>query len=137
MRSIAYVSSARELWTNQQLDELLRSARAWNQPRGLTGMLLYSGGNFMQTVEGPDASITEVFARIKADSRHHGLIVLLEEEVTHRTFPDWTMGYRRVAAGDLGLEGHSDFLDNPDAASLHDRKSSQQKLLSVFRSVVR
>lgn len=137
MRSVSYVSSARGLWAQPQLDELLLSVRAWNGPRELTGMLLYSGGNFMQTIEGPDAAIAEVLARISADPRHHGLMVLLDEDVSRRSFPDWTMGYRRVDVDDTSLEGYSDFLRKPTTSRLPDDASSQQSLLHTFRSLIR
>jgi hypothetical protein len=137
VRSITYVSSARQLWSQAELDDLLVAARAWNQPRELTGMLLYSGGNFIQSVEGPDAAISEVFSRISADPRHHGLLVMLDEEVGQRSFPDWTMGYRRVSPDDLGVEGHSDFLRDPAAADPAEGASAQLQLLLSFRAVTR
>lgn len=138
MRSFTYVSSARTQWTEAELEDLLASARAWNEPRGLTGMLLYSGGNFIQSVEGADGEIAEVFARIRADRRHRGLLVLLDDQVEERAFPGWTMGFRRVAPGDLGLDGHTDFLRDPaGAAGLGDAASAQMVLLNSFRSTTR
>ncbi len=53
MRSLTYVSSARTQWTEEELEGLLASAQAWDEPRALTGMPLYSGGDFIQAVEGP------------------------------------------------------------------------------------
>lgn len=138
MRSLTYVSSARSLWALEELEELLTAARAWNEPRGLTGMLLYSGGNFIQFVEGADGMVSDVFARISADTRHRGLLVLLDHQVTERSFPDWTMGFRGAGPGDLGLEGHTDFLRDPArAACAGAQGSAPMVLLDSFRSVVR
>lgn len=137
VRSISYLSSARELWAQPQLDELLGAARAWNHPRGVTGMLLYSGGNFIQAIEGPHAAMAETFARINADPRHHNMIVMLDEEIAQRSFPDWTMGYHRVSAHDAGLEGHSDFLRSKTTAGTADGASAQLQLLNSFRAGTR
>ncbi len=138
MRSLTYVSSARSLWSEGELEELLAAARRWNEPRGLTGMLLYSGGNFIQSVEGADDMVSDVFARISADTRHRGLLVLLDQQVMERSFPDWTMGFRRAGPGDLGLDGHTDFLRDPaGAVGAGDPGSAPMVLLDSFRSVVR
>lgn len=138
MRSLTYVSSARSLWSVPELDRLLESARAWNEPRELTGMLLYSGGNFIQAVEGPEGRVAEVFERICADSRHRGLLVLLDEQVERRAFPAWTMGFQRFDAGAPDLVGHTRFLLDPaGAVGTGDRTAAQMILLDSFRATVR
>ncbi|VXB39461.1 BLUF domain-containing protein [Nocardioides sp. AX2bis] len=138
MRSLTYVSSARTLWTEAELDGLLGAARAWNEPRGLTGMLLYSGGNFMQAVEGPDDEVSQVFDRISADRRHRGLLVVMDDQVEERAFPGWTMGYRRKDAGALGLDGHTDFLRDPSgAAGAGAAGSAPMVVLDSFRTTMR
>lgn len=140
MRSLTYVSSARTQWTEGELEELLASARAWNEPRGLTGMLLYSGGNFVQAVEGPDDQVSEVLDRIGADRRHRGLLVVLDEQVEERVFPDWTMGFRRAGAAGLGLglEGHTDFLRDPaGAVGAGAAGTAPMVVLDSFRATVR
>lgn len=138
MRSLTYVSSARHQWEQAELEELLNVARQWNAPRSLTGMLLYSGGNFIQSVEGEEDAITEVFARIHRDRRHHGILVLLDENVEQRSFPDFSMGFRRVSAGELNLEGYSDFLQDPaGSAELGHARSAPMVLLNSFRATVR
>ena len=138
MRSLTYVSSARTQWTEEELEGLLASARAWNEPRALTGMLLYSGGNFIQAVEGPDEQVAQVFDRIGADQRHRGLLVVLDEQVEERVFPDWTMGFRRTDPAGLGLEGHTDFLRDPaGAAGAGAAGTAPMVVLDSFRATMR
>ena len=57
MLSLTYLSSAVDLWTGAELDELLRQAREHNEEAQITGLLLYAGGNFIQTLEGPDGAV--------------------------------------------------------------------------------
>lgn len=98
--SIVYVSSATHLLTDEELQTLLMSARARNSLLGISGILLYGDGNFMQLLEGPEAEVREVFARICSDPRHHMVTMIFEERGLPREFADWSMAYRRVDAPD-------------------------------------
>lgn len=64
-----YVSSAVAPFTPQELLELLRRARQDNEAAGITGMLLYRSGNFIQTIEGPAAAVDTLLKRIACDPR--------------------------------------------------------------------
>lgn len=75
---------------------ILQSAVKHNSKNGITGMLLYSGGNFLQVLEGEKAAVDETYARICRDPRHRNAVLLVEEEVTERHFPNWQMGYRQL-----------------------------------------
>lgn len=44
---LVYVSSATVLSTSEQLCELLQGSHRRNAQAGVTGLLLYKGGNFM------------------------------------------------------------------------------------------
>ncbi len=54
---LVYVSSATKLFSEAELVELLRQARARNSHSGITGMLLYSNGNFIQVIEGEETIV--------------------------------------------------------------------------------
>jgi hypothetical protein len=54
--ALVYVSSATKPFSPDELSELLAQARVDNAALGITGMLLYSNGNFMQVLEGGGAS---------------------------------------------------------------------------------
>jgi predicted sulfurtransferase len=95
--SITYVSSTKELLSVQELVELLEAIRPKNDELELTGMLLYSGGNVIQTIEGPEESVDKVFASIQADSRHTGIKVLQRQQVETRAFPQWSMAFRNLS----------------------------------------
>jgi hypothetical protein len=101
MRHVVYVSSASSLMSEGELMSLLEVSRARNAADGLTGMLLYKGGNFMQLLEGEDQPLENTCARIRRDPRHQGLIFLLDEEIAERSFVDWAMGFRSVVPEDL------------------------------------
>ena len=133
---MTYVSSATELFSPDELTELLRHSRAANERAGISGMLLYKEGNFMQTVEGPAEAVRNLTERLERDPRHHGMLVLLEGEREEREFDGWSMGFRDLtAAGDLAdVEGYSEFLDTPLTADAFGADpAASKRLLLVFK----
>lgn len=101
LRAIAYVSSATQLMAVPQLESLLVQARDLNLESGVTGVLLYSDGNFMQYFEGSEDSMRVTFERIRASRRHRDIIELLNECITQRSFPDWQMGFAQPTQSEL------------------------------------
>jgi hypothetical protein len=49
---LVYVSSAVKPFLSSELVDLLSKSHVYNTEVGITGMLLYKDGNFMQTIEG-------------------------------------------------------------------------------------
>jgi hypothetical protein len=80
------------------LADILRTSQKNNARDGLTGMLLYADGNFLQVLEGPPEAVEQTFARIELDPRHSHVIVMSDEPTTQRDFADWSMGLRRLGA---------------------------------------
>ncbi len=101
MHYLIYVSAATELMSDAELAQILEVSRRRNVEDGITGMLLYKDGSFMQLLEGPRDKVTATFERIGRDPRHHGLIILREADADARCFPDWSMGFRSIKAAEL------------------------------------
>ena len=87
-----YVSSAHKLMGDEELLEFLRVARHKNEARNITGMLLYRDGNFLQVLEGPASAVDELIAKIKRDTRHHGVILMSRRGIEERQFSEWQDG---------------------------------------------
>jgi hypothetical protein len=101
IESIVYVSTAVPNLSTQQLEDLLITARERNLEMGVTGVLLFSGTEFMQCFEGSPEGVKDVYARIVASSRHHDIRELMNGPVSRRGFKDWQMGFAQaiVSAG--------------------------------------
>jgi hypothetical protein len=116
--SAVYASVATREFSRDQLDDLLRQSRRNNDASDVTGMLLYREGRFIQVLEGPEKTVRNLLAVIKADTRHEKVRVLLEEHLTERTFADWTMEYEpiRVPSSPLapGFRDSFDDLESDD-----------------------
>lgn len=94
---ILYRSRATQPFSETQLQELLAWSRAHNTELNITGLLLYSDGRFVQVLEGPEAAVLALYARIQNDPRHSQVVTVREGLCSERRFADWTMGMGRVA----------------------------------------
>ncbi|MEI6804565.1 MAG: BLUF domain-containing protein [Burkholderiales bacterium] len=95
-----------------QLGAILEDAVKYNDKNGITGMLLYTRGNFIQVLEGPPDSVHHTYARICLDPRHQAVTFLSEAQVEQRHFPAWSMGYKRLSPADLAAFPEYDNLFN-------------------------
>ncbi|WP_168220491.1 BLUF domain-containing protein [Azospirillum thermophilum] len=91
MLSIAYISIASKDLSAEELSALVDQSAASNARDGITGMLVYHAGQFMQVIEGPEEAIKALMLRIRRDPRHHDVYELFRRPVTEREFPTWTM----------------------------------------------
>lgn len=94
MIHLIYISSAPRWPSEEDLAELLVQARTRNLAQHITGLLLYHNATYIQVLEGEEKDVHEIYASIKKDKRNVGNIVILEEEITSRDFPNWSMGFR-------------------------------------------
>jgi hypothetical protein len=101
LRSITYVSTAMRAMNPQDLEALLTAARDFNRDNAITGVLLYSGSNFMQCFEGPDDAVQSVYARVLGSSKHKDVTVMMDEPIERRAFNDWLMGSAKATDSEL------------------------------------
>jgi hypothetical protein len=133
------VSTAVRLLVEKELLDLLDKSRKTNQVLGITGMLLYKEGNFMQFLEGSREKVIALMEKTRKDPRHRGVITLLQQEHTEREFPEWAMGFKNVESDSLPqLPGYSDFLDLPlTSEQFLMNPSKSLRLLLNFKNILR
>ena|SRR6185312_13282876 len=102
MRQLLYASNTSRDVSQALLDDILAASRRNNAGAGISGMLLYLDGGFMQVLEGEEAAVAAVYARIAKDKRHWNAQVLLDREAP-RAFADWSMGFERPEPGEDGI----------------------------------
>ena len=81
---------------DDELFELLETLREKNVKKGITGMLLYKGGNFMQFLEGEEHGVKTLFEKIKRDPRHKDIVPIMQDEIEKRIFESWSMGFANM-----------------------------------------
>ncbi len=136
MFSLTYVSSAVAPFTKDDLEALLNQCVRDNKRVGITGLLLYKDGNFMQSLEGPEDHVRRLHGKIAVDARHRGLITLLQGDTAERHFPGWAMSCRDLSGfKPSGVAGYDEFLDAPlTGAEFGGNPNRAQKLLLMFKS---
>jgi hypothetical protein len=103
---VVYLSTAHRPLGFEELQQIVEVSRRNNLASGLTGMLLYHDGTFVQALEGPADQVRKTLDRIEGDATHHSILVLIQDNVTKREFGAWSMGFARP-----GTESASEWVD--------------------------
>ena len=74
------------------IEAILAQSRQYNPACGITGILCYGGGIFLQAIEGGRMPVNELYGHIQRDARHKDVALLHFEEISERRFGGWTMG---------------------------------------------
>jgi hypothetical protein len=127
-----YASSATRPFESPELTALLQAARKHNDGAGLTGILLYTEGNFFQVLEGAPDAVNALYARIEVDKRHKQVTKIIAEAIPKRSFANWSMGFSQVSRGELALiPGANDFFSG-SSCFLNLDSGRAKKLLTAF-----
>jgi hypothetical protein len=129
MRRILYMSRATDLLTPTDLVTLVRQARRNNEVAAITGMLVYSGQQFLQIIEGEPQAVARLLARLQQDARHMAYRRLADEVIAERSFATWSMAFceltppefaQLVACSVQGPPSHLTIVTNTEKLQLLD-----------------
>ncbi len=113
-----------------ELGALFSEARSNNKKQDITGALLVHGDWFAQVLEGSEAPIRTLFARIEQDGRHDNVSVIASGPA-ERVFGRWSMA--RVSADgepDIPMIAHRDGIA---PAASRGTTAAQEAVLDVLR----
>ncbi len=88
---LIYASVARPGFSLDDYRQIRASAKAFNTPNGISGILCFSGGAFLQAIEGRRVHVNQLYNRIVRDTRHHDTEILSCTPIDMRSFIDWSM----------------------------------------------
>jgi hypothetical protein len=121
----------------QQLGEIFSVARSMNKKIGVTGALLITDDEFVQTLEGSEPVVHKLYDKIYKDKRHEHVELLESGDFSERVFGKWAMA--KVAA-----DGEPDIplLTNVNrggisAAQPGPTTEAQKTVLDVMRQALR
>ena len=121
----------------RELGEIFSVARSSNKKLGVTGALLITDDEFVQTLEGPEPVVRELYTKIYRDKRHERLEVLESGDASGRVFGRWAMAM--VAA-----DGEPDIplLTNVDKGGISPAQprpstEAQETVLDIMRQSLR
>lgn len=94
---LLYASRAADGVDADDLTAILRQSKSRNPDHGITGVLCFSEGIFLQVLEGGRGAVNRLYARIVADPRHRDVELLSYQEIGERRFAGWSMGQVNLA----------------------------------------
>lgn len=92
MIRLLYISQPAPTISDQQVQDILVSARRNNPANSITGILIHGGGLFMQVLEGPEQKVLRQYVKILDDHRHTNPQILYLSPTNDRIFEKWSMG---------------------------------------------
>lgn len=128
---LMYASRAVPAMDQDQLLAILRKCRADNPALGVTGVLCYSQGIFLQVLEGGRSAVNRLYNRIVTDPRHTQVEMLSYEEIGERCFAGWSMGQVDMTRLNPAL-----LLKYSECATLDPYAVSGQVSMSLFRELM-
>ncbi len=92
-----YASRAAKSHGDATLDTILKQSRKNNAKHGITGMLCFANGVFVQVIEGGRTEVSRLMSVIIQDDRNIDVEILSFAEITERRFGNWNMGQVNIA----------------------------------------
>ena len=89
---LLYISDATHPMSRDELEAIKDTSARNNSRRGITGVLFYSAGHFVQLLEGDMGTIHRLFEMISSDTRHEHVKLLVLRPAEARVFEQWDMG---------------------------------------------
>lgn len=93
------------------LVEMLDKAQKKNAEIGVSGLLAYHNGKFIQLLEGNQQNVAQLYAAIQNDPRHTDLTIELQSETDMRAVPSWNMGFTTSISMDTSITDQIYFHD--------------------------
>lgn len=116
--AISYVSTAKRSLSETEIRQILNDSEINNDKQNITGLLLYSEGNFFQIIEGDQKQIIQLYETIEDDSRHFNVIKLFGKEINKESFDGYKSDFisedaRYSSARLQNYEHYLEVLDKP------------------------
>ena len=74
-----------------EIKEILLSSRKNNPVLGISGVMCFLDGVYLQYLEGEAAAVDALYKKIEKDPRHKDAKVLVHEPISTREYPKWSM----------------------------------------------
>tara|TARA_R100000935_G_scaffold55294_1_gene85095 strand:+ start:546 stop:950 length:405 start_codon:yes stop_codon:yes gene_type:complete len=91
--AIVYVSTASSDLDKEEIEKNLNFSKLSNNKNDITGLLLFSGGNFFQIIEGEKDRIIKLFDTIMADDRHHDIIQIFGKDIHKEAYDGYASDF--------------------------------------------
>ncbi|WP_369040052.1 BLUF domain-containing protein [Stenotrophomonas maltophilia] len=129
IRAIVYASEVSQAiarggigQSDGKLDAIVDDACRFNRDAGVTGVLLFDGGRFLQYLEGPEDGLAVAYSRVLGARSHSALVEVQRGRAGQRRLPFWPMRWLPVEPVELRVLANADwtsFKQRGDAAAMN------------------
>ena len=128
---LLYASRAAKNLDAAGLASIVKQSKANNPKIGVTGVLCFSDGIFLQVLEGGRNAVSGIYNCIASDPRHTDVVILHYEEIMERHFAGWAMGEVNLSRLNPAL-----LLKYSETATLDPYKVSGTVSMALFHELV-
>ena len=128
---LIYASRAAGAVNAEVLMPIMKASRAKNAAAGITGVLVFSDGVFLQLLEGGRNAVSALYNRIACDTRHRDVVLLAYDEVDERRFAGWSMGQANLSRLNPGI-----LLKYSERAVLDPYALTSKATLALFEELI-
>lgn len=138
MRQVVFLSIAARPMSEAALADYVTESRFTNSRYGITGVVLFKAGSFLQALEGPDEGVLEVYRQLGSDARHARVTLISEKFISERQYTSThVMLYNLDQLQSSGTPSVRSFARVPlTMGLLCDNPSRAHQLLLALRSRV-
>jgi hypothetical protein len=131
---ILYTSKKADHFAVDDLIQVLNTSRIKNKRNGITGVLIYNKGYFLQILEGDMTVVNTLFyEHILKDKRHEKVAILSQGPIEQRDFTNWDMGFYGTSQNeDYDLLGNTNLSTHPAGAVIQKRLNEVRGIIDGF-----
>lgn len=93
---LIYTSTITEQFEVDDIARILKVAQVKNKALNVTGLLSFNRQFFLQCLEGTRQDVNQIYHKIATDPRHKKPEIIDYQEIPHREFDSWNMGYLQI-----------------------------------------
>ena len=105
----------------RQIQSILKKSRDYNNKCGITGLLIYHGGMFVQWLEGLRQDVETLERKLRNDARHDDFFVIEAGPIGMRFFPRWHMAYLNTLDTTQKTQAYLTHKEATDLAASHGK----------------
>ncbi|MFM2153606.1 MAG: hypothetical protein RL199_2041 [Pseudomonadota bacterium] len=102
LTQFAYMARYTGQNVERDLAEIATKAKRNNERLGITGVLVYDAGVFIQVLEGPNDAVTHMMTRILSDERADNVAILFYRLADQRELGNWSLLSLRLDRSGIG-----------------------------------
>lgn len=131
MLRLIYTSAATSTMSQAEKRALVEESKLNNAQYGIIGVLIFMNNDFLHILEGPDEAVEQLFDHLRADARHHQIMLLTKEPIEDFTFDQAALVFIDVMEK-LNIPGEKIELNKLDGHEVLNHNNKLKHIVEEF-----